>query len=116
MDWGAAQSIPLAKWTAIKERRNGPCSPNKETSMASHKSQRKGSFLDADGGPFCVPIDISRRKAIRQVCGSSGDVRISSSSPAMTMTGVATASLSETYLAGLTRSHDIKKNTSRLSP
>jgi hypothetical protein len=26
--------------------------------MAAHKSQRKGSFLDADGGPFCVPIDI----------------------------------------------------------
>jgi hypothetical protein len=36
--------------------------------MAAHKSQRKGSFLDADGGPFCVPID---KQVIMNLCNNA---------------------------------------------
>jgi putative transposase len=35
--------------------------------MASHMSQRKGSFLDADGGPFCVPIDTEHERELNDL-------------------------------------------------
>ena len=53
LDCGCARRLGVIR----PGRRNGPYQPNKETSYGCAKSKRKGSLLDADRGPFCVPID-----------------------------------------------------------